>query len=133
MRPLRRRKFCFFPFFTLVLGSHLMRFRLCVAPRAVGFGAGLALPRCGASLLFGVGQQRRSGVVVGSFWMMVGRCGVVGSDWLDFVVLGASCGWNRVGCELRSTLLVESLRGGVLRAEKVTSPVVFTVAFIKLK
>ena len=32
-----------------MLGSRLMRSRLCVAPGAVGFGAGLALPRCGAS------------------------------------------------------------------------------------
>ena len=63
-----------------MLASRLMRSCLCVASRAMKLGAGLALPRCGASLLFGVSQYRRSGVVVGSFRMVVGRCVVVGSD-----------------------------------------------------
>ena len=75
-----------------MLGSSFMRSCLCVASRAMKLGAGLALPRCGASLLFGVSQCRRSGVVAGSFRMVVGRCGVVGPDWLDFVSPGSSRG-----------------------------------------
>ena len=75
-----------------MLGSRLMWSCLCAASRAMKLGAGLALPRCGASLLFGVSQYRRSSVVVGSFRMVVWRCGVVGPDWLDFVAPGASRG-----------------------------------------
>ena len=103
VRPHTGSENFFFLHFHLVLGSRSMRSRLCVAPRAMGFGVGLALPCLWCLIfLFGVSQRRRSGVVVGSFRMMVGHCGVVGSDWLGFVVLGASRGWDRVGRELRS-------------------------------
>ena len=63
----------------------------------------------------------------------MGRCGVVGSDWIDSVALAVSCGWNRVESESGSAPVILSLREIFCVRRKRHSPVVFAVTFISLQ
>ena len=86
VRPHTGSENFFFLHFHLVLGSRSMRSRLCVAPRAMGFGVGLALP-CLWCLIFFFVWCESTAALGGRCWLFPDdggalRCGGVGLAWL---------------------------------------------------